>query len=544
MSLDIFQNDQAAAQAEASRHIADDLPSEFSEGMRTSWRYMTDWHSSVAYEASKAEALAQFGDDIYNRTGERLPTTSLGEGLISTDEFNSKLTGINEKYPVNLSPLTDQDIDRMALQRMAKAKRAGDELSRRQHTWGGTFGSALGTLGGGLADPVAAITLPLGGAGELSVLARMAEFGLISGGTEATTAALSGPARERAVPGSSKEIPGEVLMATGAGALLGGAHGLLEQWLRAGARSLPTSVRDEVNAGTAEAQINATNVFTGAAGETAGRDGLVQAAQSAARGEPITAGRDFDQAHVDRFAAGINSPQPGYVRFYHGGAEPTSGGARFLTPDYDYARDFRSMGEPKEVHFVDIPRADLETDPALRGGYDEVNGTLRNFEAPESIAQRLRPMPALTTDELAAAGDRALRPLTHDVVPDVEHFDAFDYWEGRLEGAGEEDRAAIGATDHAEMNAPVRDVTPRQAEKLSAEPSTANAVLRDLDRYRVANPEAEFSTQVRMPDGSYQLVTRKLEEVMDELDGLEKLGDELMGCAIGLDATVAAGPAI
>ena len=35
-------------------------------------------------------------------------------------------------------------------------------------------------------------------------------------------------------------------------------------------------------------------------------------------------------------------PAAGFVRFYHGGEEPTSGGQRWLTPSEEYARRFRA----------------------------------------------------------------------------------------------------------------------------------------------------------------------------------------------------------
>jgi len=475
----MFQDDATAALADASTRLAPDLPAEFSEALSTSWRGMTDWHSSVAYQASRSEALAVYGDDIYQRTGERLPTTALGEDLISPDDFNAEIQKVNEKYPVNLPTLSADDIDRMALQRMAKAKSDSEAMAGREKTWGGTLGNLLGTFGGGLADPVAAVTLPLGGAGELGILARGLEFAAISGGTEATIAGLTAVERERAVPGSSKEIPGEIATATGAGFLLGGAFGTLGKFLKAGERPLPTSVRDEVNVGASEAQLNATNVFPTAEGEIAGRDATVQAVTQAAKGEPVTAGRDFDTAHVQAFADSV-------------------------------------------------------------GAHD-----------PEALAQ---------------AGDRALRPITFGELPEVEHLatmpiageDTAGYWDRYLERATPEERAAVGATDvpvqpearpaetlTSEAPKPASDVSgritptdlsPKDTAVLAAEPSTYDAVQRNLDRIRLENPDAEFSTQVRQPDGSYQLVTRRLEDVLDEIDGMHETGKELLACATGMMA--------
>lgn len=80
-------------------------------------------------------------------------------------------------------------------------------------------------------------------------------------------------------------------------------------------------------------------------------------------------------------------PTPGTVRFYHGGSDPTSGGGRWVTPDYEYARNYRP-GEP--VSYVDIP----ENSPHLLKSFDDT-GTSQvapyvSFEAPEEIARNLK----------------------------------------------------------------------------------------------------------------------------------------------------------
>jgi hypothetical protein len=83
---------------------------------------------------------------------------------------------------------------------------------------------------------------------------------------------------------------------------------------------------------------------------------------------------------------------------------------------------------------------------------------------------------------------------------------------------------------------PAPDVPQAKVDALAVDPKTDEAVLRNLDRIRVENPDAQFTTQVRQPDGSFQLVSRPLEDVMDELDSMETLGKELEACAIGMEA--------
>src|SRR5260221_614026 len=55
-------------------------------------------------------------------------------------------------------------------------------------------------------------------------------------------------------------------------------------------------------------------------------------------------------------ARGLSPPASGMVRFFHGGEAPTSGGSRWLTPDQNYATNFRASGTPNQVHYVDLPK--------------------------------------------------------------------------------------------------------------------------------------------------------------------------------------------
>jgi hypothetical protein len=479
MSLDIFQDDQTDALADASNRIAPDLPATFGDTFDAAVTSGIEWHNSLASQFAKEHALGDYIQNVRDMTGETLPNPGYLIGGATLDEFNAKQEALNEKYPINLQPLTEDDITNMTARRMARVHGAGVAMGARERTWGGTAGNVVGGLVASPTDPVMLATMPLGGMGELGIVGRAAEFGAINAGTEGAIAAAQYSAHERAVPGSSKEIPGEIESAGLFGLVLGGAFGTLGKFLKAGERPLPTSVRDAVNTGASDAQLDATNVFPTAEGEIAGRDATTQAVTQAAKGEPVTAGRDFDPAHVQAFADSV-------------GAD--------------------------------------------------------------------------TAEGLARAGDQALRPITFGEMPDFERFetmpiageDTAGYWDRYLEGATPEERRAVGATDLPEAPEPApaetltsespspgndvsgritaTDLSPTETASLAAEPATYDAVQRNLDRIRLENPGAEFSTQVRMPDGSYQLVTRKLEDVLDEIDQMHETGKELMACATGMMA--------
>jgi len=464
VSLDVFGSTIAAADQNVVANAARDLPAEFPETLDVAWRSMTEWHNSAAWSVAQHNALSEYIDNVRQKTGETLPLPGAhSEGnqlndFVSLDDFNAAQARLKEKYSGldYLTPLSESDLDAMARRRMARAHDDAAAMANRETTWGGTAGTALGVLGGGLTDPVMLATLPLGGAGEAGIALRALEFAAISGGTEAVSAGLGYKSREAAVPGSSKEIPGEIAGAALFGGVVGGAFGVLGKLLGHGAKPLPTSVRDEVNAATSEFQFQASNPFPSAAGEAAARDATVEATTALVKGEPVRAADDFAPAHVAEYAAAAKADTP---------------------------------------------------------------------------------------EELALAGEKHLRPETFGERPGVEVFDrppgaaedTASYWENKLAAATPEERAALGATDEL-LAAPARDLTPEQVTKLAADPATEEAVLRNLDRIRVEKPDAEYSVQVRQPDGSYQLVTRKLEDVLDELDGEATLAKELEACATGLMA--------
>lgn len=442
MSLDVFS--PAAADQNVVANAATDLPAGFSEALDISLRGIGEWNSSNAYSNARDRALADYYDDIKQKTGVQLPLYGMG-GNVSIDELNdaiAKLPRAEDQAPQ--PPVSEDTINGMALGRMARAHQDTRDFANRETTWGGTAGTIVGTLAASLSDPVTVATLPLGGAGDAGIALRALEFAGIGAGTEAAIAGSNFQSHEAAVPGSSKEIPGEILSAAAGGAVLGGAFGLLHKVVGLGAKPLPTSIRDEVNAASSEFQFGATNPFPTAAGETAARDATVDATMAMIRDIPVRSADDFANQHV--------------------------------------------------------------ADYALAAG-------------------------AKTPEDLALAGEQHLRPETFREKPDVQAFDrlpgesetAEDYWDKRLESASPEEREALGATD----------LNQEQVTHLAEEPATQDAVLHNLDHIAAANPDMEFRTQVRQPDGSYQFVSQKLSDVMGELDGWEAAAKEIEACAVG-----------
>ncbi|HEX4610964.1 MAG TPA: hypothetical protein VH092_22430 [Urbifossiella sp.] len=98
-------------------------------------------------------------------------------------------------------------------------------------------------------------------------------------------------------------------------------------------------------------------------------------------------------ANRDRsqITAGLPPVAEGFKRFYHGGVPYGSQGAetggRWVAEDPIYARDYRSLGKPNTVNYVDIPL----DHPALAGNGDF--GMWHHFEAPPELASQLKVVP-------------------------------------------------------------------------------------------------------------------------------------------------------
>lgn len=318
--LDLSDPSTRGILAEAEQNAARFLPAEFGETFDVAWRSGTEFNNSIGYQLARSRALGDYADDIYQKTGERLPSLAEPSGELQMygavrpplEVFNEAQAKLQEKYPGldYLSPLTDERINQMARDRMRKAHDDAGAMSSRETTWGGTAGTVLGALASGFADPVLVATLPLGGVGEAGIALRALEFAAIGGGTTAAAAAIAAPNREEAVRGSSREIPGEILGATIVGGLLGGGFAALGKLFKAGGKALPTATREDLNAVTSEAQLNATNPFPTAAGEAAARDALSDAVTSSVRGEAVRAGERFDPVHIDALGDHLGARSP------------------------------------------------------------------------------------------------------------------------------------------------------------------------------------------------------------------------------------------
>ena len=330
MSLDIFQNANRDAIDEASRNIAPDLPATFGESFDAALTGALEYGNSTAYLMAREHTLRDHVQDIRTRTGAVLPNPGLVIGP-SLDTYNAKVRELNAGQPdLGLSELTEGDIDRMTLDRMRKARAGSVAMARREQSIGSQVGGFLGSIVGSVPDPVNIALAPIG-LGSGGLLLRMAQFAAIGAGGQAVNEVIAAPTRERAVPGSLAEAPGNVLEAGLGGAALGGGLHAAAMGFRALGRllgidpkALPTSAKDDLAAATSEAQVAATNVLPGVAGEAAHGDALRAAVEQIARGERVTALDAMDPALRQSFRESIAPIMDARVRLApDGGLQPT-----------------------------------------------------------------------------------------------------------------------------------------------------------------------------------------------------------------------------
>lgn len=629
MSIDLFQGDQQEALSDASQRIAVDLPATFPERFDAALTSGIEWHNSVAYQFAKEHALNDHIGWIRSKAGETLPNPGYLIGGASLDEFNAAQQKLNEKNPdLNLQPLSPADVDTMTLRRMKATHEREAAMQARESTWGGTFGNLAGGFTGAFSDPITLATLPLGGAGELSVVARGLEFAAIGVGTEALVSAASYRTRERAVPGSSKEIPGNIASAAVFGFGLGGFFGSLGKLLGSGAHWLPTSVRDDVNVATSRVQQAATNPFPTPAGEMAAQDALHDGIVQAVRGEPVTVGTTFDRTHVRELADSVGvktdaelapiierqqrpltynevpdvpryDPIPGphedTFSYWDRRLAEATPAERAALEAGGSAAEIRPAARPENLP-ADVPdemfrghgRADIEV--GYNGIAVPILGEGRYFAFDEAAAKEFGPnierqhVGEIGSNPLVITDGEQWRALTMragwetpnpfgrtaeqvkaqtDKLRSIVEADGHDgvvvWWNDKIPqdiGPNGENlkllrnvfgtpqaisyRKAAAAAERVGTRLPettiTRDFSPAEIDKLSNDPKLAGVAEHDLDHMLAANPALEYSEQIRMPDGSYQLTTRPLKEVLAELDATENAGKELMACLTGAAA--------
>jgi hypothetical protein len=96
----------------------------------------------------------------------------------------------------------------------------------------------------------------------------------------------------------------------------------------------------------------------------------------------------FDENGEYKFSrVAPSAPAKGFVRFYHGGGDPTSGMGRWVSQRKEYAEQYGPL------HYVDIPEKWLAKN--ANKTYDDTGTSMKapyhDFEVPERLAKQLKP---------------------------------------------------------------------------------------------------------------------------------------------------------
>lgn len=320
-----------------------------------------------SFDESESTGLAaNFKANFYGSLGASLIAQGIGafEGGPSVPHDEAVRQFKANGYDVGVLPSGDVTKGTMAaLMNQQDKIQSNQDLARRAHLGG--VSEFLTSMAGSLSDPIFLALAPVAGEAEalmglrgLSLAGRAAKGAVVGGGIMGWYTL--GERVLGTAPGDEDISTGDILRQTALGALLAAPAEMAF-----GARPRPKlpDLQD-----TAKVSV------------------LQTMQDSPVNVEPI----------LDRQAV----TPAGSVRFYHGAVSAetlTTGGPRWLTPDPNYARDFRAGPEGKQVFYVDIPedhpaldRAKAVSDEDVRAG---VKQFYQSFEAPEDIAKQLKPFP-------------------------------------------------------------------------------------------------------------------------------------------------------
>ncbi len=473
MTLDVFQNSARDAVDLASRNIAPDLPATFAETFDSSLRTAREWANSDAFATARFRVGEDLVQDVKAKTGTLLPYPAPidgGSDSVAIEGFNAKLAELKVQRPdLNVEPLTQEAIDGMGRARMAGARTDSGTMAAREKTVGGMAGGLLGGLAGGTLDPINMALLPLGGLGSGGLLVRAAEFGAIGAGSQAINEVVAGPTREQAVPGAAGEAGANILEAGAGGALLGAGFHVAGQGFRALGRLLGIDPRPL---------------------PTATRDDLHAAtseAQIAATN--VLPGVEGEVAHRDALYQAVGQIARG--------ERVTAGDAI----DPGVLQSYRDSIGPQIEEYVQLHGRDLAPGEG------------------RALADRLASSPA--------DAERLLTEATQRPITFGERIDTGPAMELPPRAA---EPASTPPRDLA--TAATRDAGPEAVQAFRTDDAVSANILHDLEHIRAEQPDAIYRETVFDPDGTSRTVERPLNDVLAELDAMERSGRELEACLI------------
>lgn len=287
--LDLYTGDQKAS-AGPQPGERGDLPATFGQTFDAAWSEGRMFGQSVARINARQGVLQDYLDEVRQKTGADLrQDADINSG--DWDKANAAVAKLKESAPdLELNPLSDDEIERRAVAKSQQSRAAYAQMSDREKTAGGKFGSFLGSAAAATTDPINLAGVLVAPAESVSILASAARWAGIMGATQAGVEAVGAPYHEEVQPGytESGEPLANIAEAAAGGAVLGSVtRALANTWMRYKTGTWPTTIRDAGNIVESEAQIQKTNIYPGAAGEAAHREALATATDQILKGDPV-----------------------------------------------------------------------------------------------------------------------------------------------------------------------------------------------------------------------------------------------------------------
>jgi hypothetical protein len=509
MFLDLNQGDQAiAARPQPNEQVR--LPATFGEGFEASWRENQLFGQSVSGETARQQALSDHIDDVRQRTGVDLAKdidwsgASFG-GALTADMLRETINATARK--AGQPELSADDLDQAAVAKSRAARSDYALMAAREKASGGGAGFLLGGLAGAATDPINLLALPVAPAEGLPLLAYALRWGAIAGASQAAIEVAGAPYREAVQPGyaASGEPLANVATATGGGALLGAGTklavtALARAWGRVKTGEWPTSVRDAGNVAESEANIQATNVYPGAAGEAAHRDALATAI------DQVVDGRQVQVSHIVTGSI---------LEDYERQLVPAMDSLSRIHEARNLAEMERLQTEAKSE--PELPFEQSARQQAVAGAVDDLSGELQKLSqsvgtviAPDEARQLAERISHMSADEAAGALDQFMvRPNTlRETLPSPAE-------------SAQARRAATAAPPE-----PRGELGPEAATQMLASPEHEAALRADVER-------ATAMKDVRVPDGvdkNGEPIWRSADSAMAEVDGFKAAADTIRAC--------------
>src|ERR1700683_5066140 len=297
--LDLWSNNQAIA-ARPQPEEGRDLPATGEESFNAAWANGEMFSSSVAQGNARRQALDEFGKqinaaggDVQSEYASRLTFGLMGDPIEpdGLDVANAALAKAKAKNPaLQLNPLTDDDLDKRAVEISRGAQVSYAEMAQREKTFGGKLGGVAGSLASSATDPLNLVLAPIAPEADLGVLGSALLVGGLGAGSQAVNEAMGARYREQVQPGyAASGAPIENIAEAGAGGAVlgGGLKALGNLWTRVKTGEWPTSIRDAGNVIESEGQLQGSNILPGAEGEVAHRQAMGTAVDQILKGQQV-----------------------------------------------------------------------------------------------------------------------------------------------------------------------------------------------------------------------------------------------------------------